>query len=582
MSPQSLFVRCIFVTWISSLQTLAFAAEPAKKALVIGNSEYLSKPLANPINDARLMADTLKQIGFDVTMAKDVSDKKAFFELVRSFYDRLPQGSIALVYYAGHGVQINRLNYLLPTGVEFKSERDVEQKAYPLESLQEHLEQKKGGAAINILVFDACRNNPFQFRSGKRGLGDEGFAEMIAPKQSLIAFSTAPGEPAEDGQGEQNSFYTKTLSDEIKKPGVSIEAVLKTVARMVRAKTHDDQRPWLDSSLITEVTLRPLDGKSSIGQNITYEQTKQPKITGQLQIEIGSSGDEQGWYLSMSEAEWAQLDLDIQKRVQYLTEDEVPRLKKRSATGNVVAMTTLALAYRDGVSKMTEAGGNRVFRNHANNTLALKYLRQAATAGFPIAQAELGEMLFTGKGVDKNSREAMQWLERAARVNYPRAKIDLMQVKLTVDPNSAQDMGQDISQLMTSLMPRAQQNPSSDPIHSNQPTCNMATLTGKWQGYYVQGTTKTMYTLDIQSNGNSISGHSVEVDTRTGKRGTVEANWSGYLDKNTVKLTKTYVTSDVALPVTYLGSCFDSGRRIVGDWVISMNGRGTFNMTKLN
>lgn len=582
MSPLSFFVRCIIVAWLLSLHSLVFAVEPAKKALVIGNSEYLSKPLANPVNDARLMADTLKQIGFDVTTAKDVSDKKAFFELVRSFYDKLPQGSIAFVYYAGHGVQINRLNYLLPTGVEFKSERDVEQKAYPLESLQEHLEQKKGGAVINILVFDACRNNPFQFRSGKRGLGDEGFADMIAPKQTLIAFSTAPGEPAEDGQGEQNSFYTKTLADEIKKPGVSVEALLKNVARMVRAKTHDDQRPWLDSSLITEVTLRPLDGKSIVGQNITYEQTKQPKISAQRQLGIGSSSVEQDWYLSMSEAEWAQLDLDIQKRVQYLTEDEVPRLKKRSATGNVVAMTTLALAYRDGISKVTEAGSNRVFRNHANNSLALKYLRQAATAGFPVAQAELGEMLVTGKGVDKNSREAMQWLERAARVNYPRAKIDLMQVKLTVDPNSAQDMGQDISQLMTSLMPHARQNPSSNLIDTNQPTCTITSLSGKWQGYYVQGTTKTVFTLDIQSNGNTISGHSVELDTRTGKRGTVEANWSGYLDQNTVKLTKTYVTSNVALPVTYSGNCFDSGRRIAGDWVISMNGRGEFNMTKLN
>lgn len=582
MSHQSFFVRWIFAVLIFSVHSLVLAVEPAKKALVIGNSEYLSKPLSNPVNDARLMADTLKQIGFDVTTAEDVSDKRAFFELVRNFYDKLPQGSIAFVYYAGHGVQINRMNYLLPTGVQFKSERDVEQKAYPLESLQEHLEQKKGGAIINILVFDACRNNPFQFRSGKRGLGDEGFAGMIAPKQTLIAFSTAPGEPAEDGQGEQNSFYTKTLSDEIKKPGVSLETVLKNVARMVRAKTHDDQRPWLDSSLINEVTLRPIDGKTVIGQNITFEQTKQPKIAAQRKLEISSSADEQGWYLSMSEAEWAQLDLDIQKRVQYLTEDEVPRLKKRSATGNVVAMTTLALAYRDGINKMTEAGSNRVFRNHANNTIALKYLRQAATAGFPVAQAELGEMLFTGKGIDKNSREAMQWLERAARVNYPRAKIDLMQVKLTIDPSSAQYMMHDISKLITSLMPHTRQNQPSVQTDINQATCTVNNLVGKWQGSFLQGSAMTMFTLEIQSNGNAISGHSVEIDSRTGMRSTVEANWSGYLDQNTVKLTKTYATSDVELPVTYSGSCSDNGSRIVGEWEISMNGRGTFNMTKLN
>jgi len=554
------------------------------RALVIGNSAYETKPLSNPVNDAKLMGDTLKQIGFEVTLANDLGTRKAFFEVVRNFYEKLPAGSVAFVYYAGHGMQINRVNYLLPVSDTFKSERDVEAKAYSLEMLQQHLEQKKGGAIINILVFDACRDNPFQFKSGKyRGLDNLGFVEMIAPKQTLIAFSTAPGEPAEDGLGDKNSLYSKTLSDELKRPGITIETVLKNVARIVRTKTHDDQRPWVDSSLVSDVYLKPVEGKPIIAQRLDLDKAKLDRAVASR----GMDGDvnEHEWFMRMSEFEWTQLDRDIQKRVQYLTEDELPLIKKRASTGNVIAMTTLGLAYRDGVSKMTEAATNKVFRLKSNNTLAVKYIKQAANLGFPVAQTELGEMLFTGIGLDKDLRSAIQWFERASQANYPRAKIDLWQAKLSQNPNEiatlndemTSNMSMAMQDLVTAYIPEVRKSFATQTMAKNGQLsdCDIHHMSGKWQGTFWQGGKKTKFSLNLEINQNRLIGTSTEPDPSPGASGEVEANWIGVVKDQKIQLTKTYLLEG-ATPVVYEGSCADQGKSIHGKWAIKYNSIGPF------
>lgn len=558
------------------------------RALVIGNSAYETKPLSNPVNDAKLIGETLKQIGFEVTQVNDLGTRKAFFEVVRNFYEKLPAGSVAFVYYAGHGIQINRVNYLLPVSEAFKSERDVEAKAYSLEMLQQHLEQKKGGALINILVFDACRDNPFQFKTGKyRGLDNLGFVEMIAPKQTLIAFSTAPGEPAEDGLGDKNSLYTKTLADELKKPGVPIETVLKNVARIVRTKTHDDQRPWVDSSLVSDVYLKPLDGKPIVAQKLDVEKGKLDRAIASR----GGDGDvnDQAWFMRMSEFEWTQLDRDIQKRVQYLTEDELPLIKKRASTGNVIAMTTLGLAYRDGVSKMTEANTNRVFRLKSNNTLAVKYIKQAANLGFPIAQTELGEMLFTGMGLDKDLGAATQWFERASQANYPRAKIDLWQAKLSQNPSEmaalndemATNMSVAMQDLISTYIPDVRKSFETATMntHQQQSDCDIHRMSGKWQGTFWQGVKKTKFSLNLEINQNRLIGTSTEPDPSPAASGEVEANWMGVVKDQKIQLTKTYLLEGAA-PVVYEGSCADQGKSIHGKWAIKYNSIGPFLLRK--
>lgn len=566
----------------------ALAGDAPLRALVIGNSAYNSKPLSNPVNDAKLMGETLKQIGFEVTQVNDLGTRKAFFEAVRGFYEKLPTGSIAFIYYAGHGMQINRVNYLLPVSESFKSEHDVETKAYSMEMLQQHLEQKNGGAVINILVFDACRDNPFQFKSSKyRGLDNLGFVEMFAPKQTLIAFSTAPGEPAEDGLGDKNSLYTKTLAEELRKPGITIETALKNVARVVRIKTHDDQRPWVDSSLVSDVYLKPVDGKPIIAQKLDLDKAISNRVIASRGI--GGEVSDQEWFMRMSEFEWTQLDRDIQKRVQYLTEDELPLIQKRASSGNVIAMTTLGIAYRDGVSKVTEAGTNKVLRLKSNNTLAVKYIKQAANLGFPVAQTELGEMLFTGIVLDKDSHGAIKWFDRASQANYPRAKLDLWQAKLSQNPNEmaalndemATNMSVAMQDLISTYIPDVRKSfeKATVPTHQQHGDCDMRHMIGKWQGTFWQGTTKTKFTLNIEINQNRLIGVSTEKDPRPGALGEVEANWMGVIKDQKIQLTKTYLLEG-AVPVVYEGSCSDQGESIHGKWAIKYNSIGPFLLRK--
>ncbi len=205
----------------------AYAVEltpPAMHALVIGNSNYTNKPLTNPKQDALLMADTLKQIGFKTTLASDL-DRKSFFSTIRTFYNTIPKGSVALVYYAGHGVQISGANYLIPVDMTLTSERGVEVNAFPLKSMIDGFSQTK--STVTIIILDACRNNPFQPKnpSKYRSLEKMGLAKVSTPRGTIIAYSTAPGQLAEDGLGNKNSIYTSTLSDEIKKPGTPIEVI---------------------------------------------------------------------------------------------------------------------------------------------------------------------------------------------------------------------------------------------------------------------------------------------------------------------------------------------------------------------
>ena len=234
----------------------AFAEKPAMSALVMGNSNYAQDQLDNPIEDSKLIAETLKRLGFTVTQANDL-DRTHLFATVRNFTDSLKPGAISVVYFAGHGMQINGGNYLIPIDMVPASEKSVMLNAYPLENLMDRLAHTE--SAVNIVILDACRNNPFQLKSNTRGFKNFGLAKVVAPRGTLIAYSTQPGQQAEDGVG-TNSLYTKTLAQEMTKPGNNIEQVLKQVAETVRKKTFDEQQPWFETSLVDEFYFSPPAG----------------------------------------------------------------------------------------------------------------------------------------------------------------------------------------------------------------------------------------------------------------------------------------------------------------------------------
>jgi hypothetical protein len=253
------FVAVVALAFSASAQTLdrtllvspkeALAGE-ARHALVIGNSAYRASPLRNPVNDARATANALAQSGFSVTLLEDAT-QAAMLRAVRSLGDRLARGGVGLFYYAGHGVQVKGRNYLIPVNADIAREYEIEFGAVDVNLVLAMMDSAKN--ALNIVILDACRNNPFarSFRSVQNGL-----AQMDAPTGSFIAFATAPGSVASDGDG-ANGVYTKHLLAEIAKPGVPIELMFKQVRNGVMRETNGAQTPWESSSLRGEFAFRP-------------------------------------------------------------------------------------------------------------------------------------------------------------------------------------------------------------------------------------------------------------------------------------------------------------------------------------
>jgi uncharacterized caspase-like protein len=219
----------------------ALAAD--RVALVIGNADYPTAPLRNPVNDARAMAQALRDLGFEVFRLEN-ADKQRMEQAIVRFAGRLKKDTSGLFYYAGHGVQVNGRNYLVPVDAEIDSEREIR-----IETVGVHLvldEMNYADNRINIVILDACRNNPFErrLRGGSRGL-----AAIDAARGTLIAYATAPGSVALDGDG-ANGIYTEELLGALHKPGLEVEEVFKTVRVGVARRTRNQQVPWESSSLI--------------------------------------------------------------------------------------------------------------------------------------------------------------------------------------------------------------------------------------------------------------------------------------------------------------------------------------------
>jgi formylglycine-generating enzyme required for sulfatase activity len=222
----------------------ALSAE-TRIALVIGNSDYSSGPLPNPANDAKMIGETLNNLGFEV-IARRNADQNTMKRAIQEFGARLEKGgpaAVGLFYYAGHGVQLNGRNYLIPTTAQIEREGDVEIEAVSADWVIEQMRYARN--RLNIVILDACRNNPFT--RSMRSV-DHGLATMDAPAGILIAYSTAPGAVAADGSG-RNSPYTEALSKAMRDLHEPVEQVFKRVRVGVMSATSGKQVPWESSSL---------------------------------------------------------------------------------------------------------------------------------------------------------------------------------------------------------------------------------------------------------------------------------------------------------------------------------------------
>lgn len=224
-----------------------------KLALIVGNSAYQNgSALKNPVNDARSMSSTLKQLGFEVMYYDNVTQKD-MKKAIDAFGQKLKGYEVGLFYYAGHGIQYKGRNYMIPVEANLKTEQQVEYDCIAADRVLAYMEYAE--SKVNIIVLDACRNNPFE-RSWNRSANGSGLAFMNAPTGSMIAYATSPGTTASDGTG-SNGLYTSALLKHMNTPGITIEQMFKKVRGEVEEKSNGKQVPWESTSLKGEFYFSP-------------------------------------------------------------------------------------------------------------------------------------------------------------------------------------------------------------------------------------------------------------------------------------------------------------------------------------
>jgi uncharacterized caspase-like protein len=253
--------------WIAALSVAAFLASgnaafaDKRVAFVVGNSAYKNvATLPNPAADARAMAQILRNVGFDVVEGTNLTRDKMTDKLL-DFARRAQGADLAVFYYAGHGISMNGVNYLLPVDADLRSEADVKLGASI--SVDAALEQTMSDAKVRLVFLDACRDNPFaaKIRSAAKATRsvsvNSGLAEMASSEGTLIAFATGPGQTALDGEVGSHSPFTRALISNITQPGVEIQQAMTKVRAQVNEETNRNQLPWDHTSLTGGVYLNP-------------------------------------------------------------------------------------------------------------------------------------------------------------------------------------------------------------------------------------------------------------------------------------------------------------------------------------
>jgi hypothetical protein len=407
-------------------------------ALVVGNSAYQNvTPLDNPSNDAALMADTLKALGF--TLVGDGAqlnlEKTAFDNVVQSFGRQLQGADVALFYYAGHGVQIRGTNYLVPVNANPTREADVDFQMVDVNLVMRQMHSS--GTRLNLVMLDACRNNPF----GGRGLrsAEGGLAQIHAPEGSFISYATQPDSVAQDGDN-GHSPYTRALADTIRRSGLDIFQTFNEVGLQVKRSTGGSQQPWVASS--------PIDGNfyfanppaastpapSSVPQQVARLSEPADSLRLDLETECdrlaASPADEQR-PRGLAGVRSGQIEIvpalaacgaamrdfpDVTRftfqmgRIAYQQKDfgrARELFEKAASRGSLASATNLGVIYSQGNGVPKDLNTGR------------SWFEKAAAGGLPIAMSALGALYQTGQGVPVDSIEARKWFEKAAAANDP-------------------------------------------------------------------------------------------------------------------------------------------------------------------
>jgi hypothetical protein len=239
---------------VPSTSTPSAGITPQRRlALIIGNAAYLDpkQALNNPVNDATDITAALREMGFEVITATNANRQK-MEAVIEDFGIRLKNYNLGFFFYAGHGLQIEGENYLVPIDAKLLSQGEVKYECYPVGRILAKMEE--AAVQANVIVLDACRDNPLA-RSWSRSLNTGGLANMNAPQGTFIGFATSPGEKASDGTG-RNGVYTAALLEHLRKPNQTLDQLFNAVSGSVKRNTNNLQVPWKTSSLSEDLYLR--------------------------------------------------------------------------------------------------------------------------------------------------------------------------------------------------------------------------------------------------------------------------------------------------------------------------------------
>ncbi len=396
----------------------ASARAESRIALVIGNSAYATRPLANPRRDAELMVATLRGVGFEVSALYD-GDQAAMKRAILDFGRRLrTTDSVGLFYYAGHGVQVDGENFLIPVGADIKDTEEVAISGVNVSELLKTME--RAASRLNIAVLDACRDNPFPASS--RTLA-RGLAPVTAPSGTLMAYATAPGQVALDGTG-TNSPYTAALVKAIPLEGVALEEVFRRARRQVLEATNGRQTPWEHSSLTGEFFFKP--------------KVARPEATSRNDDETGPADDARmteiaAWDKIKTSAEAAAFRRHLDAYPDGIfTEVALVRIAK-------LEVKTLPWSWtfnkNEVVTGSTRGKGDGEFERAialdgptatpAQLAEAASLYKSSAEVGMPAAMYELGRAYDKGRGVPRDIAQAALWYRRAADLDHPAAMASL-------------------------------------------------------------------------------------------------------------------------------------------------------------
>ena len=370
-----------FVVLVAPVVVLA----DGRVALVVGNSTYAHiGRLPNPENDAADMAAALRRLGFEVTTEYD-ADRVELTEALRAFTRRSAGADVSLVFYAGHGIEMDRVNYLVPVDARLERDVDVRFETVTLDDLL----VSTVGARLRLVILDACRNNPLarsmQRTVASRSVSGGSFGnldESLLGDETLVAYAAAAGTTAADGRG-RNSPYTSALLSHLEEP-LEILTLFRRVRAQVLASTNGQQRPHEYQSLVGEHFLSVPPPVAAVA----VEAVEPPAVAAAA---------------ALADAAPAVVDVEVD-------ELGLGPLRRMAEEGDARAQAELGERYEEGRGIERDYGA------------AVLWYRRSAEQGDARAQGSLGSMYVNATGVPRDDEEALRWFRRAAEQGGPRGQ----------------------------------------------------------------------------------------------------------------------------------------------------------------